>query len=282
MGKRIFNFINTMLSFVLLSMKCRFKGFMNKLEIFRVLNSLYFKSKINSSSDKEVNQRIFNFNITGLSYRSLYFLFNEIFVYSDYYFESPKQCPAIIDCGANIGMTILFFKKLYPNCSIIAFEPNPFLFALLTKNVNQNKLENVVLENVGLSNEEGSSDFFFDGFKASFGGSIKKDRGGTNVLKIQTRKLSEYIKGGSFDLIKIDIEGAETDVLSDLCQSNTLRNAENYIIEYHMASKNNNTYFSDFLKPFENQKYTYLLKANNKKGVIIHDILISLSKSNVG
>ena len=49
-----------------------------------------------------------------------------------------------------------------------------------------------------------------------------------------------------------------------------------------MASKNNNTYFSDFLKPFESQNYTYLLKANNKKGDIIHDILISLSKSNGG
>ena len=67
-----------------------------------------------------------------------------------------------------------------------------------------------------------------------------------------------------------------------LFRSNTLRNAENYIIEYHMASKNNNTYFSDFLKPFESQNYTYLLKANNKKGDIIHDILISLSKSNGG
>ena len=41
-----------------------------------------------------------------------------------------------IDCGANIGISILFFKKQYPDCTIMAFEPNPHAFPLLEKNVN--------------------------------------------------------------------------------------------------------------------------------------------------
>ena len=279
MARKIFNFINSMLSFVLFSMSCQFNGFRNKFEIFRVLNCLYFKSKLYKATNEEVSQRIFKFKITGFSYESLFYLFKEIFVHGDYYFESAKESPAIIDCGANIGMSVLYFKKIYPQCSVIAFEPNPFAFALLTKNINQNNFKEIRIENAGLANLKGSFDFFFDGFKGSFGGSIKKDRGGQQILNIQTHKLSEYIKDKSFDLIKIDIEGAETEVLVDLCESNTLGNSNKYIIEYHMLAKSNNSYFSDFLKPFESQNFRYLLKADNRVDVAMHDILIYLSKT---
>lgn len=45
-------------------------------------------------------------------------LFYEIFATGSYFFQSDSANPLIFDCGANIGMSILFFKKLYPNARI--------------------------------------------------------------------------------------------------------------------------------------------------------------------
>ena len=52
-------------------------------------------------------------------------LFREIFVGGIYMFECNTDRPIIVDCGSDIGMSILFFKRLYPKARIIGFEPDP-------------------------------------------------------------------------------------------------------------------------------------------------------------
>jgi uncharacterized radical SAM superfamily Fe-S cluster-containing enzyme len=47
-------------------------------------------------------------------------MIDEIFIKRNYEFKSPKESPKIIDVGANIGLSIIFFKQLYPK-SIITF-----------------------------------------------------------------------------------------------------------------------------------------------------------------
>jgi FkbM family methyltransferase len=68
----------------------------------------------------------------------------------------------ILDCGANIGMATLFFKWLYPNARIDAFEPDPKTFQLLENNVKQNHLTNVATHNCALWDIDGKIDFFVD------------------------------------------------------------------------------------------------------------------------
>ena len=41
----------------------------------------------------------------------------------------------IIDCGANIGISLIYLKMVLPQSKIIAFEPDPFLFDYLTRNI---------------------------------------------------------------------------------------------------------------------------------------------------
>jgi FkbM family methyltransferase len=41
--------------------------------------------------------------------------------------------PYIIDAGANIGLSIIYFKKKYPNSKIVAFEPDKLIFNILKK-----------------------------------------------------------------------------------------------------------------------------------------------------
>ncbi len=47
----------------------------------------------------------------------------EIFVELQYYFRARRPDPVIVDGGSNIGMSVLFFKALYPDARVLAFEP---------------------------------------------------------------------------------------------------------------------------------------------------------------
>ncbi|TFE67171.1 hypothetical protein A7Q09_01560 [Methylacidiphilum sp. Yel] len=98
-----------------------------------------------------------------IHYRSshdLNYLITEIFFYKIYYFHSTKPNPRILDCGANIGLATLFFKILYPNSIIEAFEPDPELFSILKRNVTENQLSNVHVYNYALGEKNGIGEFY--------------------------------------------------------------------------------------------------------------------------
>ncbi|SHL96074.1 FkbM family methyltransferase [Chitinophaga sp. CF418] len=52
-----------------------------------------------------------------------------------YRFKADTDAPYIIDCGANIGLSILYFKWLYPKAKVLAFEPDGDNLVILQKNV---------------------------------------------------------------------------------------------------------------------------------------------------
>jgi hypothetical protein len=54
--------------------------------------------------------------------------YQEIFEEECYSFNASSSYPFIIDCGSNIGLSIIYFKRQYPNARIIGFEPDPMIF----------------------------------------------------------------------------------------------------------------------------------------------------------
>lgn len=74
----------------------------------------------------------------------------------------PFPIPVIVDCGANIGFSVLYFKRLHPRARIVAFEANPRAFRLLKHNVSNNSLEQVEPLPVALSDQDGEIPFFID------------------------------------------------------------------------------------------------------------------------
>src|SRR5688500_1422830 len=70
----------------------------------------------------------------GPSFAAMY---DEIFRNEIYRFVSDSANPFVIDCGANIGISILYFKQVYPACRILAFEPDPAIFTYLSKNISR-------------------------------------------------------------------------------------------------------------------------------------------------
>src|SRR5215471_7593686 len=65
---------------------------------------------------------------------SFIWMYREIFDLEIYRFNAKTKRPYIIDCGANIGLSVLYFKQLYPESQIVAFEPDEAVFAVLSRN----------------------------------------------------------------------------------------------------------------------------------------------------
>ena len=275
MIKLVYNVIRHINKNLFIAKKSNY-SFKEKITIFNTLTSLYFKS-VFFTKKKEVSHAIFGFKVTAYNFGTLLFLFKEIFITKDYFFESETKSPKIIDCGANIGMSVLYFKFIFPNCSIIAFEPNPRAFYLLKKNIEQNNLKNIVIHNFALSDVKGEINFFTGNDEQILLASTIKERGGIHEIKIETELLSNFLTE-SVDLIKMDIEGSETKVINDLLTTNKLYLAENYIIEYHHKINKEKSSFSNFLIPFEKAGFDYNIKASFLKNGCFQDVLLYVYK----
>lgn len=257
-----------------------FRGaYSEKISIFFTLTRFQIKHKLFNRKNAKVNEYFFKYKFSAYDYSTIEFLFNEVFISNEYYFEPSTQEPFIIDCGANIGMSILYFKKLFPGSKIIAFEANPYAFKLLEENMKVNEIKNVELHNIALFDKETEISFFIGENIGTLLGSIKAERGGSNELKIKAQKLSNYLKNiERVDLIKMDVEGAELNIISDLFDSLTIQKTKEYIIEYHHNMNEDKSILSSFLQKFESNGFSYNIKANFRYINSFQDILIHFYK----
>ena len=156
---------------------------------------------------------------------------SEIFGSEIYRFRSDRQSPYIIDCGSNIGLSIIYFKMLYPDAKIVGFEADSEVFDVLLHNIETFKLNNVELFNKAVWHEETVLGFFSEGADA---GRIGDGYDPTRTRSVQTTRLGGFMNQ-PVDFLKIDIEGAEYEVLND-CKD-LLKNVRNIFVEYHSSIK---------------------------------------------
>jgi hypothetical protein len=112
-------------------------------------------------------------------------------------------------------------------------------------------------------------------------GSTSKSRGGKNEYKVNQRKLSNYFDEVEYiDLVKMDIEGAEFDVLNDLINRNLISKCETNIIEYHLqiGNKECQQSFTTIINMFTSLNYNFTLKSTNFKIDGFQDILLYFKK----
>ena len=160
---------------------------------------------------------------------SFYYSYKEIFAGKIYSFKTTKPAPRIIDGGSNIGLSIIYLKDLYPNSKIIGFEADPKVFQLLKSNIASFELDNVTLINKALWSSECLIEFAeegADGGRVARNGEFGKNR----KVKLKTVRLRDYLDQ-PIDFLKLDVEGAELEILSDCSYS--LNNVENIFVEYH-------------------------------------------------
>jgi FkbM family methyltransferase len=251
--------LNLIIAIIKVSRDPRIKS---KLPIVLTYTKLKLKNMFKSGPGQET---ILGCKFDYFEYSTLTYLFEEIFVYQSYYFASDKKTPIIFDCGSNIGMSILYFKLLFPGAIIYSFEPDPESYSLIKKNISQNKLSDVHTHNIALSNETGTLKFFKEDKKGSLVMSRHQVDSHSHSIKVPCHKLSEYMNQ-QIDYLKIDIEGGEEQVFEDLAQSGKLSNVLEYSIEYHL-NKNDSMSMGAFLTQLENSGYQYNLSGSpNLKG----------------
>ena len=163
---------------------------------------------------------------------NLYILYKDIFVNRIYHFEAERPDPLILDCGSNIGMSILYFKQVYPHARIIAFEPDPDIVPFLERNITDNNLTDVQWLQSALSNDAEKKVFFSDGICGSgLAEPLTLESSHTwKKYEVSCARLRDYLTE-PIDFLKMNIEGAEYEVLAD--SEDRLTQIREMIIEYH-------------------------------------------------
>lgn len=196
----------------------------------------------------------------------------EIFKTDIYKFNSNTINPLIIDCGSNIGLSIIYFKQLFPNSIIEAFEPDPNIFETLSFNINSFGFKNVELNQKAIWNKNEKLKFKQEG---GFSGRIPKPSDDMNLIEVDAIDLKKIIENRTINFLKLDIEGSEYEVLKS-CKD-VLGNIENIFIEYHSHSHEKQT-LHEILEILQNQGFRYHIQEafTRKKPFVDNELMLGM------
>ncbi len=181
------------------------------------------------------------FTVHYLHEEELRLLSQDIFEHEEYRFDSLRAQPRILDCGAHIGLSVLYFKRRFPKARITAFEPHPQTFQLLARNVRENGFHDVELINAAIGGTRGSLDFHVpkDPLSWHWGDSAVKNLWHNDetwqTIAVPSVALRDYLTE-PIDYLKLDVEGLETVVLT--ASADRLALAKRHIIEFHGSRTN--------------------------------------------
>jgi FkbM family methyltransferase len=139
---------------------------------------------------------------------------------------------AVIDCGANIGMSVLFFKAFKPDAEVLAFEPDPMTFAGLLQNADRNGLRNVRAENAAVGDRDGTIALYRSSTDpGGLTGSIDPSWGGQQRQDVRVVRRSALLRQ-PVDFLKLDVEGAEYEIVADLISTGAIQ----WVLETMMST----------------------------------------------
>ena len=139
-----------------------------------------------------------------------------------------KKGMVVVDVGANVGYyTLLAAHLVGDEGKVFAFEPDPYNFSLLCKNIEINGYRNVIPVREAIFSKSGKVKLFLD--KNNLGGHSLSE---ANVdisgsITIEATSLDDYFKNidGKIDVVKMDVQGLEMDVLEGM--TNTINQNDN-------------------------------------------------------
>ena len=154
-------------------------------------------------------------------------------------FDEIRPGDIAIDCGANVGLVSAEFASR--GATVHAFEPDPVAFEVLDSRFRD--VSTVHCHNEAVSNANGRMEFYFrkersqDPVAFSVGSTLlaeKTDVSTGSSIHVQVRRLADFLQ--QFErvrILKLDIEGAECDVLDDLLETELLSRIDLVLVETH-------------------------------------------------
>lgn len=131
-----------------------------------------------------------------------------------------KKGDVVIDIGANIGYYTLVFSQIVgTDGRVYAFEPDPNNFALLKKNIEINNLKNVVLIQKAVSDVSKPLSLYLCDYNHAQHRIYPSPRCNEKIM-VESTTIDEYFSESEFynriNFVKIDVEGAEYDVIEGM------------------------------------------------------------------
>jgi len=192
-------------------------------------------------------------------------LFDQIFIWREYATKIHSETPLIIDCGSNIGLSVIFFKREYPLSRIIGFEPDAESFGFLKENIQRNKLSNIKIYNSAVYDVAGTINFYSDLDRKSFVGMSATKRLTEKNLRLKVSKVPSVLLSDYFlepvDLLKMDIEGSELKVIRELHYKRKLCFVNQMFIEYHHDMTNSDNSLGELLSILELEEFQYIFNS---------------------
>ena len=143
-------------------------------------------------------------------------------------FVTRSERPVILDCGANIGISVLNYKRRYPGARIKAFEPDPVICRVLRDNLARNGAGDVEVLEAAVWTRAGDVTFMSHG---TDGGRIDRSPDQRDRLRVATVDLRDYLNV-PIDLLKLDVEGAEYELVHHV--RDALTSVANLVLECHL------------------------------------------------
>lgn len=140
--------------------------------------------------------------------------------------------PVILDCGANIGYTVLYYKRQFPGAHITAFEPDPQFSPILRRNLTRNAAEDVHIVEAAAWTADGRASWAMEAKDGSR--LVGVQACDAPVVEVATVDLAAYLQQ-DVDLLKLDIEGAEFEVVPHL--EGRLDRVKNILVECHIVNQ---------------------------------------------
>lgn len=173
-------------------------------------------------------------------------------------FIPDHDCPLIIDCGANIGFSVLNYKRQFPQARIIALEPDPQIAPVLRRNLLVNNAADVEVVEAAAWTSDEQVPWYCEGVDGSH--IVEFPGPSADTVEVRAVDLARYLSQ-PVDLLKLDIEGAEYLVVPHLKE--VLQNVKCINIECHL-NQSNLTRLGDVLKTLGDCRFKVSLNSYGK------------------
>lgn len=171
---------------------------------------LLFAMKINSGKSGVIGGKLkgYKYPVFLRNNSSDVHVFTQVIYRKEYELKYRVNPTVIVDCGANIGFSTIFFKNKFPEATVIAVEPESGNFKILKKNTE--KYSNIHCLKRGIWNRSTNLKIV-DHNRGNWGFTVEETEtpDETTIPAISIDQIMKDYQLDHIDILKIDIEGSE-------------------------------------------------------------------------